>query len=987
MKRFGKTFFAFVLVLAVALTTTIGTLPAKAVSEPALVCTDAVWDENGDRYAPDVETAVKYTSVTNDIQSAVERIFYYVDENGNYTLLDASQLVVENEDIVQLQPNEGDISYIIMINPKDFGETKISYTDDEGQVYSVDVTITLPNVAFYTTPAASTDTYINLIWLSEDTHTVYFVLNNAWKLFALSTREDYGDSITIEIDESGTFATIQIDPSLEDQDVLFDYTVEDPNTGFMENIIYLTVNKLQDPVYYEYEEWFFTIGDQGSVYEEIHYYDEYDNEKEARVTDVQVSNDNVLLQKVEDEDGYYWILKGEKKGTTDVTITHTDPDDPQNTMTYTFTITVVDKYIYTESYVVGNVDHDAVPGDTLERHVRTYLVCYDEEADEFTEIDVTDQATYVWDVQYHDTSENTKAEYNDHVISITFAEDEEKWASVDYDCTVTYEVDGEEFIQEDNFTVSVTDAYYYVIAKELSDDFSYGDKEEITPTVYKISYDYDTREKSESQVTENLNLVFYNIIEDSGFQISCGDEPIYNFETVSYNADDKYYLTRGSIYEERDQYIWVDIYLGDPAFGKYLGYCSWKVCETDYLYGQVVLEADEGTTLVNEDGEPLENELMRLEGKEGYWYPLGWKLFFDIQVDDGYELMYNTWESDQSGGGLNYEPEWDLYYGEVEEGVNTIITYAMPKVMRLSGTDRFATGTQISGEFVGDGEAEAIVIVDGLTFPDALSAVPFAVQECAPILMSHGKEGELRESVLAEIERIDPDHNAAVYLIGGDNAVSPKIQNKLESLGYASSDIERIAGATRFETAIEIAERVPEASTVYIADGYNYPDALGIGSAAALNNGVILFTEKDALTDSTKEYLGSRTFENVIILGGPAAVSENVEAELEAMFPDQVERIYGQGRVETSVEIAEEYFATADTVVIATGWNFADALAGGPLATYLTAPVLLLNGEGTEIPEDVAQYIEDCGARFITVLGGSNAVNDALYEELWELID
>ena len=33
--------------------------------------------------------------------------------------------------------------------------------------------------------------------------------------------------------------------------------------------------------------------------------------------------------------------------------------------------------------------------------------------------------------------------------------------------------------------------------------------------------------------------------------------------------------------------------------------------------------------------------------------------------------------------------------------------------------------------------------------------------------------------------------------------------------------------------------------TVFIADGHNYPDALGGGSAAAVNEGVILFTNKN----------------------------------------------------------------------------------------------------------------------------------------------
>ena len=56
------------------------------------------------------------------------------------------------------------------------------------------------------------------------------------------------------------------------------------------------------------------------------------------------------------------------------------------------------------------------------------------------------------------------------------------------------------------------------------------------------------------------------------------------------------------------------------------------------------------------------------------------------------------------------------------------------------------------------------------------------------------------------------------------------------------------------------------------------------------------------------------------------------------------DRLWGDDRYETAAEIAEEYAAAAgpiDTVIVASGESFADALAATPLARVHNAPILL----------------------------------------------
>lgn len=89
--------------------------------------------------------------------------------------------------------------------------------------------------------------------------------------------------------------------------------------------------------------------------------------------------------------------------------------------------------------------------------------------------------------------------------------------------------------------------------------------------------------------------------------------------------------------------------------------------------------------------------------------------------------------------------------------------------------------------------------------------------------------------------------------------------------------------------------------------------------------------------------------------------------------PGSYVRIAGTNRYETAVEISEESFPYADTVILASGENFADALAAGPLASYCRAPVLLVQKD--QVPEVVVNEVNRLGALDIIVVGGESQVS------------
>lgn len=98
----------------------------------------------------------------------------------------------------------------------------------------------------------------------------------------------------------------------------------------------------------------------------------------------------------------------------------------------------------------------------------------------------------------------------------------------------------------------------------------------------------------------------------------------------------------------------------------------------------------------------------------------------------------------------------------------------------------------------------------------------------------------------------------------------------------------------------------------------------------------------------------------------------------------EVIRLCGTGRYETAYAIADALkdvlgIEKFDTVVIATGKNFADALSGSYLASMKNAPILLTNGK-TEQIKQLHDYIRKNVSKggMIYILGGTGAVTEAV---------
>ena len=107
------------------------------------------------------------------------------------------------------------------------------------------------------------------------------------------------------------------------------------------------------------------------------------------------------------------------------------------------------------------------------------------------------------------------------------------------------------------------------------------------------------------------------------------------------------------------------------------------------------------------------------------------------------------------------------------------------------------------------------------------------------------------------------------------------------------------------------------------------------------------------------------------IVGGESAVCADLAKAIEDY--GKVERLAGSNRFETSVLVAEKYFASPRTAVLAYAWNFPDGLCGGSLAYSLKAPLILTM---TKYEAKAIEYVKSSGIGAGLVLGDDTLISD-----------
>jgi putative cell wall-binding protein len=235
-------------------------------------------------------------------------------------------------------------------------------------------------------------------------------------------------------------------------------------------------------------------------------------------------------------------------------------------------------------------------------------------------------------------------------------------------------------------------------------------------------------------------------------------------------------------------------------------------------------------------------------------------------------------------------------------------------------------------------------------------------------------------------------------------------------VGFAGT-LAREAGGTRYGTAQKIVDDgfgcLADVDVV-IARGDTFPDALAASYLAGTRGSPILLTDPATVPAETLNALRQHGVQRVTLVGGVTAISTDVENTLKntaaadcagtPLLPPAnlaVTRISGGDRYETAKNVAEFPglgnagtaepgldAATADdcgapvkTAIVASGENFPDALAAGPLAyTGMLGtcpgggplPLVLTPAAGVDTSTTAA--LVDLGIKQVILMGGTSAV-------------
>jgi putative cell wall-binding protein len=299
-------------------------------------------------------------------------------------------------------------------------------------------------------------------------------------------------------------------------------------------------------------------------------------------------------------------------------------------------------------------------------------------------------------------------------------------------------------------------------------------------------------------------------------------------------------------------------------------------------------------------------------------------------------------------------------------GTITVVTRTSP--IRAAGSDRIGTAVAVSQLDFPGGGAGAVVLARSDEFPDALVAAPLAATTRAPLLFVQG--ASLPTVTRAEISRV-LGTRGTVYLVGSTSAIPASIETTLQSLGYTTV---RIGGSDRYATAVAVANVLGGRSTVFLATGTNFPDALSAGPAAAHMGGVVLLTDGTSMPSITRSYLNAH-IGTVYAVGGPAATADGGAI-----------RVVGADRISTAAAVASTFFTAPLTVGVASGATFADAMSGGAYLARLGGPVLLTYP--TSLPASTSNYLSAvrAGLASSSLFGGSAAISTSVQTTIDQLL-
>lgn len=212
--------------------------------------------------------------------------------------------------------------------------------------------------------------------------------------------------------------------------------------------------------------------------------------------------------------------------------------------------------------------------------------------------------------------------------------------------------------------------------------------------------------------------------------------------------------------------------------------------------------------------------------------------------------------------------------GEAAIGAEVVSTLEEEgyEVRRRAGADRYETAAMLATSAFPDG-ADVALLATGSSFADALAAAPLATSRDAPILLTGATE--VPEATSGALDELGVTE---VVLLGGEAVIGPEVEAALSG----DRRVSRQAGPDRYATAAMVARSAfPDGADVaLLATGSGFADALAAAPLAAAREAPILLTEDARVPEATTSTLQALGVEEVVLLGGEAAIGVAVRDAL-----------------------------------------------------------------------------------------------------------
>lgn len=203
--------------------------------------------------------------------------------------------------------------------------------------------------------------------------------------------------------------------------------------------------------------------------------------------------------------------------------------------------------------------------------------------------------------------------------------------------------------------------------------------------------------------------------------------------------------------------------------------------------------------------------------------------------------------------------------------------------------------------------------------------------------------------------------------------------------------VTRLWGQNRFATSLAVAEVVAadaggELSTAVVVSGHEWTDAVTAAPlAGSLGAPVLLADPRHGVTAATRAFMERVGVTRIVVIGSAKSLPDDALSDLSGI-DSGIERVTAADRHAASVAVARKISTPAplssdygQTVILASGKVFADALSAGPLGAFKGIPILLTPPD--ELHPSVSDYIA-ANADHVIIMGGSAAISDAVEQEL-----